>query len=108
MEGTDSADNPNGLTPLAAAFISLTNPDGTTHGGTKYAVFPAVKTRYASTLIKAVAQETEARSSVLGPDGNGWYVGVVGGRALYVREGTTEECGVLEATTVAICGWVRM
>ena len=82
MEGTDSAAWPNGLTPLAVAFISLTNPDGT-HAGTKYAVFPAVKTGYAHTLIKAVAQATEARASRLGPDSNGWYVGVVDRRSLY-------------------------
>ena len=107
MEGTDSAARPNGLTPLAVAFISLTNPDGT-HAGTKYAVFPAVKTGYAHTLIKAVAQATEARASRLGPDSNGWYVGVVDRRSLYVREGTNEQCAVLEAATLPVCGWTRM
>ena len=108
MEGTDSAAKPNGLTPLAVAFISLANPDGSTHAGTKYAVFPAAETGYAHTLIKAVAQATEARASRLGPDGNGWYVGDVDGRALYVREGTNEQCGASEAATPPVCGWTRM
>ena len=107
VEGTDSAANPNGFTPLATAFISLTNPDGT-HSGTKYAVFPAARTGYAHTLIKAVPEDEYSRSSRLGPNSNGWYEGVVDGRALYVREGTSEECADPEAATAAACEWVRM
>ena len=107
-KGTDSAANPNGFTPLAVAFISLTNPVETTHAETKYAVFPAAHTGYARTLIKAVAREDAARLSRLGPNGNGWYVGDVDGRVLYVREGTNEQCGASEAATVSICEWTGM
>ena len=114
-DGTDSADNPNGYTPLAVAFISLTNPDGTTNEpdettneGTKYAVFPKANTDYAHTLIKAVPEEEYSRSSRLGPDGNGWYADMVDGKYLYVREGTNEQCGPSDAATAAICEWTRM
>ena len=114
-DGTDSADNPNGYTPLAVAFISLTNPDETTNEpdettneGTKYAVFPKANTGYAHTLIKAVPKNKYSRSSRLGPDGNGWYAGVVDGKYLYVREGTNEQCGASDAATAAICEWTRM
>ena len=103
VDGTDSASNPNGFIPLAAAFISLTNLDGT-----KYAVFPAARTHYAQTLIKAVPAKEYSRRSRLGPNSNGWYVGDLDGRALYVREGADEECGASGAAGVAICEWIRM
>ena len=107
VDGTDSATKPNGFTPLAVAFISLTNPDGI-NSGTKYAVFPAVSTGYAQTLIKAVPKNKYSRSSRVGPNKNGWYVSNVGGRSLYVREGSDEECGTSGSATVAVCEWVRM
>ncbi|MCY4665992.1 MAG: hypothetical protein OXC00_15150 [Acidimicrobiaceae bacterium] len=106
VEGTDSATNPNGFTPLAVAFVSLTDPDGAVHEGTKYAVFPRAHTGYAHTLIKAVPKDEYSRDSRLGPDGNGWYVGNVDGRVLYVREGANEECGASDAAAVAACEWI--
>ena len=76
-----SNNNCNGLTPLAVAFISLTYDD------VRFAVFPKAETNYQHTLIKAVPQRTGARTSRLGPDGNGWYEDSYEGRFLYVREG---------------------
>ncbi len=108
VEGTDSATNPNGWTPLAVACISLTNPDGTAHEGTKYAVFPKARTGYARTLIKGVPEDEYSRDSRLGPDGNGWYPGVVDGRFLYVRQGANEECEDAGAASAAVCEWTRM
>ena len=104
-EGTDSEAAPNGYTPLAVAFISLTNPKGTERAGTKYAVFPAARTGYAHTLIKAVPRNKYSRQSTLGPDGNGWYAGGVDGNTLYVREGTNEQCRPPAAATMATCEW---
>ena len=97
-EGTDSASRPNGFTPLAVAFISLTNQSDTINAkkGTKYAVFPKSHTGYAETLIKAVPKDTYSRVSKLGPANNGWYVDNVDkdpnddkpGERLYVRKVT--------------------
>ena len=86
---------------MAVAFVSLTGDDGT-----KYAVFPKAHTGYTHTLIKAVPENEFVRGSTLGPNGNGWYVGNVDGRALYVREGANEDCGASVAATVAACAWI--
>ena len=83
-EGTAHTHNTNGsggTSPLAAPFISFTDPDD----GTKYAVFPTEDSGYDSTLIRAVPKGTFARESTLG-DGNGWFVGTVEGRVLYVED----------------------
>ncbi len=84
----------------------MTNPDKIAHEGTKYAVFPKAHTGYAHTLIKAVPDDQYARASRLGPHGNGWYVGNVDGRVLYVRAGDNEECGAAVAATAAACEWI--
>ena len=91
-----------------ALWSQEVNPGGTTNEGTKYAVFPKANTGYARTLIKAVPKDEYSRDSRLGPDGNGWYAGVVDGEALYVREGTAEQCGPSGAATAAVCAWTRM
>ncbi len=115
-EGTDSASRPNGFTPLAVAFISLTNQSDTINAkkGTKYAVFPKSHTSYAETLIKAVPKDTYSRVSKLGPANNGWYVDNVDkdpnddkpGERLYVRKVTDNDCSKTVAPLVAQCVWI--
>jgi hypothetical protein len=77
VEGNREGDGGNTPTPLAAAFVSFTDPAD----GTKYAVFSADVTGYDATLIRGVPRNTVSRKSTLG-DGNGWFIQEVRGRAL--------------------------
>ena len=73
-----------GRTPLAAPFISFTDPDT----DIMYAVFPRSTALYGIhdwTIIKAVPKGTNPRYSTLGPKSDGWYNNTVNGKALYVN-----------------------
>ena len=89
-DGTDSESNPNGFTPLAVPFISLSD---SADDGNRYVVFPEAETGFDHTLIKVVEKTVESRSSRLGPDGNGWCEDSFKDEGsdeewfLYVREG---------------------
>ena len=86
-------------TPLAAPFISFTDP----FTNIRYAVFPRSTALYGihdKTIIKAAAVDTDARVSKLGPNGNGWYDNTVDGKALYVN------CRISELTHLGtLCAW---
>ena len=112
-EGTDSASRPNGFTPLAVAFISLTS-----HEGIKYAVFPKSHTGYDYTLIRGVPKNKYSRNSALGLKDDGWYEDNLvddpnddlddnlGGLKLYVRSADDENCGAVVGPLVAMCVWI--
>ena len=73
-----------GRTPLAAPFISFTDPDT----DIIYAVFPRSTALYGIhdwTIIKAVPKGENPRYSTLGPRSDGWYNNTVNGKALYVN-----------------------
>lgn len=86
-------------TPLAAPFISFTDP----YTDIRYAVFPRSTALYGihdKTIIKAAATDTNARDSELGPDNNGWYNNTVNGKALYVN------CRISDLTRLGpLCIW---
>ena len=88
----------NPLTPLAAPFISFTDPADKI----KYAVFPASYTGYTKTLIRVVKETVEARYSKLGSNRDGWYVGAVKGRSLYIKACVPSESGP------PTCTWTRL
>ena len=103
-EGHMPDDTPEGNgeytpTPLAAPFISFTDP----FTNIRYAVFPrstALDGIHDKTIIKAAAVGTGARFSELGPNGNGWYDNTVDGKALYVN------CRISELTQLGtLCAW---
>ena len=87
-------------TPLAAPFISFTDP----YTDIRYAVFPRSTALYGihdKTIIKAAATDTNARDSKLGPNNNGWYNNTVNGKALYVTN-----CRMSDLTPLAsLCTW---
>ena len=89
----------NPPTPLAAPFISFTNPDT----DIRYAVFPKSTALYGihdKTIIKAAAIDTNARDSKLGPNNNGWYDNTVNGKALYVN------CRISDLAPLgSLCAW---
>ena len=86
-------------TPLAAPFISFTDP----YTDIRYAVFPRSTALYGihdKTIIKAAATDTNARDSKLGPNNNGWYNNTVNGKALYVN------CRISDLTRLGpLCIW---
>ena len=97
-EGNTKGQGGMSPTPLAAPFVSFTDPAD----DRKYAVFAASVTDYAVTLIRGVPMDKFARQSTLG-DGNGWFVGAVDGKVLYM-----ETCGGSGGPADAVsCVWTR-